>query len=301
MKSLLVWILIAFGALCLTPANAGSIDFDRAKNATSEITKVSVKEKSWDTEVQIKEFSTNIFHTIKIILGGLLVVYLVYSGTMMIFAMGSDDKLSSAKRWVWYAILWLLFVNIPWSLFDAFWGTEKKFENSTSGFTSDSDWNIFINSAEFGDTLGSILTFIEVLVIVFAVIMIILSGLKLIFSQGKDEGMTEAKNRILYSILALIFMGVIVVWKNIMFTGEFTTTGKNFFSQLANLALLFAAPIAIFFLCLAGWYFITAWGSDDRVKKAKSIIINTLLASLILIGMYTFFWDLWSTVGELGK
>jgi hypothetical protein len=45
-------------------------------------------------------------------------------------------------------------------------------------------------------------------------------------------------------------------------------------------------------LTIAGYYYITSNGKEERVKKAKSIVINTILATLILLASYTFLLDL---------
>lgn len=121
--------------------------------------------------------------------------------------------------------------------------------------------------------------------------MLTLAGISLMTSRGREEKMKEAKNKILYTVLALVFVGIIEAWKRVAFDGEISD-GVNLFQSLANLALFFAAPVAIFFLTLAGYYFITSNGDEERVKKAKSIIINTVLATLILLAGYTFLIDL---------
>jgi hypothetical protein len=58
------------------------------------------------------------------------------------------------------------------------------------------------------------------------------------------------------------------------------------------LALYFAAPIVVAFLVLAAFYLITSAGDEEKVKKAKSIFVNTLIASIILLGAYSFITDL---------
>jgi heme/copper-type cytochrome/quinol oxidase subunit 3 len=121
--------------------------------------------------------------------------------------------------------------------------------------------------------------------------MITLAGIQLMTSRGKEEKMKEAKNKILYTILALIFVGIIEAWKRLAFGGVIDD-GVNLFESLVNLSLFFAVPVAIFFLVLASYYLITSNGDEERVKKAKSIIINTLLATLILLAGYTFLLDL---------
>jgi hypothetical protein len=86
------------------------------------------------------------------------------------------------------------------------------------------------------------------------------------------------------------------MWKEVVFEWKIQD-GANFFGTMSNLALFFAWPIAIFFLTLAWYYYITSNGDEERVKKAKAIIINTLIATVILLASYTFLKDLqWITV-----
>jgi hypothetical protein len=82
------------------------------------------------------------------------------------------------------------------------------------------------------------------------------------------------------------------VWRNFVFIWDFKWTWQDVFSKLANLALFFAGPIAIFFLSLAWYYYITSGWEEEKIKKAKSIIINTGLATLLLLWIYTFLLDL---------
>ncbi len=80
--------------------------------------------------------------------------------------------------------------------------------------------------------------------------MLILAGINLITSRGREEKMSEAKTKVVYTILALIFVGIIEAWKNVAFEGDISD-GVNLMESLANLALFFAGPVAIFFLTLA--------------------------------------------------
>lgn len=133
--------------------------------------------------------------------------------------------------------------------------------------------------------------FLEVMIFISAIFMITLAGINVMTSRGREDKMKEAKNKIVYTILALVFVGIVEAWKNVAFGGVISD-GVNLFETLSNLALFFAAPVAIFFLSLAGYYYITSNGDEERVKKAKSIVVNTLLATLILLAAYTFLLDL---------
>lgn len=84
---------------------------------------------------------------------------------------------------------------------------------------------------------------------------------------------------------------MIEAWKHLAFGGNIRD-GINIIESISQLALFFAGPVALFFLSLAGYYYITSAGDEERVKKAKSIVINTVLATLILLATYTFLLDL---------
>ncbi len=74
-----------------------------------------------DTVSEINRLGFRILVMVKRILMGLLVIFMVYTGAMMIMSMGSDEEqLSSAKRQIWYALVALLFLNIPGSLYNVF-------------------------------------------------------------------------------------------------------------------------------------------------------------------------------------
>lgn len=87
-------------------------------------------------------------------------------------------------------------------------------------------------------------------------------------------------------------MGFIRFWGMIIakgdFAGDFTTIAGKAFA----IAMLFAGPIAIFFLIWGGYYYITSGGDEERTKKGKSIVVNTFIATLILLAGYSFLTDL---------
>ncbi|MDP5038968.1 MAG: hypothetical protein NWP80_00805, partial [Candidatus Gracilibacteria bacterium] len=262
--------------------------------ATEKIESVSISKGSGNNvEEQITTATGNIFQTIKIIIGALLIFYIIYTGVMMIISMGdNEDYLTKSKRSIWYSLIALVFINIPGTIYDSISGKQTGDDlTSVVGSGVDYNRNIFINTDIFGTTLGNLMTFLQTSIASFAVIIIILSGIKMLFSLGEMEKVNEAKNKLGYYVAVLFFLGLIETWKKIIFTNNFSEAG-NLFGKLSNLALFFAGPIAIFFLSLAGYYFITSAGNEDRQKKAKSILINTVFATLILIGIYTFFGDL---------
>jgi len=287
--------IILFLSLVFIFGNLFAINFNEAREATSKIWEVSIAKKTWSIETQIGNISGNIFKTLKIAIWWLLVIYIVYAWVMMIISMWDDEKqLSSGKRSIWYAIVWLLFINIPWTLYRSF-SDKRTADDVTWSYwdvTTIYERNIFMNSDYFWATLWAIITFLEISIVALAIFVFVYNWIKIMISGWEDKNISEAKNKILWSLAWLIFIWIMEVWRNIIFIWDFKWAGQDMFSKLANLALFFAWPIAIFFISLAWYYYITAWGEEEKVKKAKNIIINTVLSTLILLWMYTFLLDL---------
>ncbi len=249
---------------------------------------------SGDVIVDISDVWISILTSIKNIIFWLLIIFLVYVGIQMIISMWSDEEeLSTAKRQLRYTVVAMLFINIPWSIYDMFSPKGIDISGSTTTWTNpDSSQNIFFNWGDFQTTFNDgIILFLEALILGIAIFVIVLSWIKIILSRWKEEDVSESKNKIIWSIVWLIFVGFIRVWKNFVYNWRIGDWANIFFT-IERLVLFFAWPVAIIFLTMAWWYYITSNGEEDRTKKAKSIIINTLIATVILLMARLFFKDL---------
>lgn len=252
---------------------------------------------SWDIVNDINNVWFGLLETVKLVLEWLLVIFIVYLWAQMVWSMWSDEEiLNGSKRQIRYSVVALLFINIPGSLYSAFHQDDHwTIWNRINIWDFTNKWgesNMFFDVFNFWYTFwDQVVWFLEVLILAIAIIMIIYEGLKMITSRWREEIVTEAKNKITYSILALVFVWVIEAWKSFAFSFK-VSEAANVFSNLADLALFFAAPVAFFFLTIAWYYYITSAWDEEKVKKAKSIVINTVLATLILLAAYTFLLDL---------
>ena len=122
-----------------------------------------------------------------------MVIFMVYTGAMMIMSMGSDEeKLSASKRQIWYTLIALVFINIPENIYNVFVKDEgdvrtvggdiniDAFENASNDATG----NIFVDWVDLGLTVNnSIVFFLEMMIFLAAVFMITLAGIKLMTSR----------------------------------------------------------------------------------------------------------------------
>jgi len=257
---------------------------------------------SWNITDDIQDTWYKTLTIIKTIVSALLIIFIVYIWIQMITSMWSDEEqLGKAKQQLRYTLMWLIFINIPWSLYNAFVATKGwagKAIDWAINWTWSTPWtavwkeNVFINITNFTDTINwGIVLFIEASIFSIAIFMIILSGIKIIISMWKEEDITEAKNKIIWSLVWLVFVWFIESWQNFLYDWNLKDW-TNIFETIQNLALFLAWPIAIFFLTLAWYHYITANGDDEKIKKAKNIVINTIIATVILMAAHLFLQDL---------
>lgn len=245
-----------------------------------KIAEISIKTwPNWNIKDVINNTWFSLLSTIKVIIIWIFVIYMVYQWVKMIMSMWTDeDKIKSAKRWIWYAIIWVIIINMPETIYKAFyWPKEVN--------------NVFVSSIDFNYLINWIVWLLELWILFAAIFVFIYAWVKLIVWWKDPKVVSETKMKILYSIVALIFLWFIEAWKNFAFNWKIADW-VSIFKSLINLMLFLAAPIAMFFLSLAWYYYITSWGNEENVKKAKSIITYVLLWTLIFLASYTFLLEL---------
>lgn len=263
-----------------------------------EISNVSIDSVSWTPVEMIEKTWISLLKTAKVILQWLLILFVVYIWVQMIISMWSDEEeLWKAKRQIYYTLIALIFINIPWTIFNVFYGGSRNaiWSNISAGsFNGDAETqkSIFFDYSLFWNTFfEKIIWFIQVAIFWIAVIMLIIAWIRILTSRWREERIKEWKNKIVWTIIWLLMLTIIELWKQFIFKWK-VSDWVDLFKTLTDIALFFAWPIAIVFLTLAWYYYITSNWDEERTKKAKAIIINTILATIILLASYTFLLDL---------
>ena len=218
----------------------------------------------------------------------------------MIIAYGDDGQLSKLKTQFIYILTAFLFINIPGQIYNIITSGRNTGQRDVTGTPTGGDFgvsrttgsNLFINFDLWNTTIeNGVVAFMRILIIGLAVFYFTLAGFKLLVSGGNEETVKTAKRQVTYGILSLIFLGIIQGWVSVVYSGNISG-GQTIFASIANLALFFAGPIAIFFLTIGAYYYITSAGDEEKTKKGKAIVVNTFIAVIILLAAYTFLRDL---------
>lgn len=295
---ILTIILLFISSLILSKTYATYVDFWNVQWWAKIEQHSNYISNYWNINDSIANLWLNILTFVKYIVSALLILYLVYAWIQMIISMWNDEeKLSSSKRQLRYTIVWIIFINMPWIIYwildtkktDISWNQTWYTWSSSVGQNM---YSVFIETYWFKTALNWwIILFIETLLFSVAVFIIMLEWIKLITARWREEQISEAKNKIVWAIIGLIFIGFIEAWQAFVYNWV-VSDWANLFLTIEKLTLFFAWPIAIFFLTLAWWYYITSAWDEEKVKKAKNIIIYTLIGSIILLAAHTFLKDL---------
>lgn len=121
-----------------------------------------------------------------LVAAALSVVFVVYAGFRMVFALGDDSQISEQKNAVFYVMMGLLFVILS-QLIVSFVGTQ---EYGQSGDPND----FFINASK--SAVSILLTLFNAVMVV----AIIVGGAYMVHSQGKSDQFTKGKTIVTWSI-----------------------------------------------------------------------------------------------------
>lgn len=71
----------------------------------------------------------------------------------------------------------------------------------------------------------------------------------------------------------------------------------EFFTQLIEILLIFAVPIIVFFIILAGFKFVTAQGNENTLGEAKRALLYAIVGGLLILGAFLILQVIQATVG----
>jgi hypothetical protein len=283
---LLTWCMSAY--VLTTYAAAVTIP------GATEIVKssISVAQGSWDSITNAKDFGFRLLGVLRIVISGFALIYLVMIGVYMIIGSDSEETVKTQRKQITYALIGFLFLNIPGFVYTIFAPSNVASIGTVDSWSNTTGSSVFWNTAGFEGIIGNMIAFLRVFAFGVAVTMFTWGLFNLLVSGGDDEKKKQAKNRIIYGIIGLVFLGFVQLWGDLVAVGDFTRYIPSVGGTIFALVMYIAAPIAIFMLIWGAYLFITSAGDEERIKKWKSILINTGIALIILLAGLSFMTDI---------
>lgn len=127
-----------------------------------------------------------------------------------------------------------------------------------------------------------ILSFFKVLAFFAAIIMLVVSGFRMMSAMDKSDKVTIARKWAINVVIALVFIKVIDYIFYIAQTPSFGTKAADMIVNVAVVLGWVLGSLFVLALFYAGYLMITSSGKEEAFKKAKSIIINIFVIALVV-------------------
>jgi uncharacterized membrane protein YidH (DUF202 family) len=152
--------------------------------------------------------------------------------------------------------------------------------------------NVIVKVIEFGLAFAAAIS----------VVSIVINAYGYITSGGNPERIEKAKSGLLWSILGFILIvssfGIVQLLQQVLKSRQTvnsfrppdaSTSAQNTVSQVIEMLLIFAAAIAMIYLILGGYRYITAQGDRDTSEKAKKTVLYAVIGLVVTMGAVAIF------------
>jgi len=204
----------------------------------------------------------------KYLVGGAALLMGIIYGINFVLARGKEEVISKYKT----NFLWLFigFVIIM---------AAENIANIFNPEKATSEELIDFNAAS--DQLRDVTNYIKWLFGSIIVLMMTVSGVKLITAQGEQEKITKEKNNLIYSSIGMLVLllasnivnSIYVIKDPDTIVAAEATTGITELGGIIRLLLAFLGPVTIIFTIAAGFMYMTAFENEERAKTARRMII----------------------------
>lgn len=217
----------------------------------------------------VKGFGLRILGILRMVIAGVALIYLVMIGAHMILGSDNEETVKTQRKQIYYALIGFVFLNIPSLIYQVF---SPETAGNGNFIGQPPSWgattgSFFWNTAGYDGMIGNLIAFLRVFAFGIAVTMFTWGAFSLITSGADDEKRKQSKNRLIYGVIGLIFLGFVQLWGSVVAGGDFIKAIPALGNVFLTLALYFAAPVAIFTLMWGAYTWITSAGDEDRMKK----------------------------------
>jgi hypothetical protein len=251
---------------------------------------------SGTAQQQFGEVVDGIIQAVRYIIGAVAILFVVYSGFRMVTGWGKEEVYQKAKAGMLYAVIGLAAVGLAGEMRDIF-------SLSQPGKTFLQDPNQILRSTIlFNQGTQIIITFIKYFIGGVAVLFIVRSGLRLITLGGAEDKIALDKKNLLYATIGLIMIIVADTAINQVFykvdltrypgtggmePGIDPVQGVKEIIGFTNFIVAIVGPVAVLALLAGGVMYLTAAGEEEKMNKAKKLIMTALIGIVVIYGAFS--------------
>jgi hypothetical protein len=232
---------------------------------------------------------------VKAIILSVGILYIMIIGYQLLTKGDQEEEITTQKRAVIYALIAFMMISMGEEFAQIFNMEKGKGTLLENPQEIQGRINIFDKQVEIA------ITFIKYVIGSFATLMVVRSGIKLVTAGGDEEQRGKHKKSILYSGggLILIFIGQIFIDKVFYkidkpYTGIDSGVQPTIDAQagveqivgITNFIVSLVGPVAVLMLVVAAVLYATANGDEEKMEKAKRILVSSVVAIFIIFGAF---------------
>lgn len=230
---------------------------------------------------------------------------IIFMGVRMVVASDNEETVKKSTTGLLYALIAFAIVSMSQDI-----GRIVGFFKDTQGFGDNLSNGGIIGSADqitqrlgiFDKEVEILMTFIKYLIGSLAVAVVVVNGVRLVTGGGEEENIKKARNGIFAAIGGLILMTVADTFVTKVFYKVDRTTysaidggvtpqvdlsaGINEIVGITNFIVSFVGPILVLLIIIAGILYLTAGGEEEKMNKAKRLLIAGVLGMVIIYGSF---------------
>ncbi len=241
---------------------------------------------------------TTIAFQIKNFFIAIAVIFLIIGVIKLLFSSSDEENVKKWKANIIWTSVGIFFMQIAFSV----WNT-LILRNSSDRFGSALGWEFWVN------IFSPIVNLLQMLAAFGFILMAIFAFFVMVTAGGDEEKVKKSKNTILYALVWFLLIkipyalvraiygrpgcensswGLINIWtcdiKEVDLTKWIGIIWKvfTFFNT-------FLSIICVILVIYAGWLILISGGDEEKIKKAKNIILYIIIGFIVLVGSHTIF------------
>ncbi len=224
----------------------------------------------------------------RFLIGFVAVIYLFVAALKLVASRGEEETAYEGfKRSLMYSLLGLAFFALS--------GEIGSILSLTGGGIIGSKGELIKRFGIFDTQVGIIITFMKYVIGSVAVLYLAKSGVHMVTAGSNEEDISEDKNTILYTSVAL----VLLIFSNSLVTKVLYKTENPFDDPsidlgqgvteavgLINLIVSFVGPLAILSLVAAGVLYSLSAANEELRERANKMVKISLFAIILIYGAF---------------
>ena len=207
-----------------------------------------------------------------------LIFWSIYIGNIII-ASGKEDLISNSRKNLLYGLIGFVVLSLAIEIGEIF---------TPAG-----------HGAEIIDLEGTeaifkkVISYLQLTITALGILMTFYAGFLFIKSHGEENDITTAKKIFQWGFAGIIISMIAFPLVEKVFYPASQTPGKEEISNFAaesvsfvKFLLGFLGILSVVSLAIAGSYYLTSFGNEERQSRAKTILMGTIFGIIIIITSY---------------